>query len=76
MSRHSGSVNCVIVTCVIFDIVFLQELREILSIFSDLVHTVRSQSRSQELRAILSRYAEYYIELKFLLWLFITDGRT
>ena len=33
----------------------LQELREILGIFSDLVRTVRSQSRSQELRAILCR---------------------
>merc|ERR1719394_421142 len=35
-----------------------QELREILGIFSDLVRTVRSQSRSQELRAILSRWKD------------------
>ena len=35
-----------------------QELREILGIFSDLVRTVRSQSRSQELRTILSRWKD------------------
>ena len=35
-----------------------QELRELLAIFSDLVRTVRSQSRSTELRAILARWKD------------------
>ena len=35
-----------------------QDLRELLVIFADLVRTVRSTSRSQELRAMLSRWKD------------------
>ena len=35
-----------------------QELKELLAIFSELVRTVRSQSRSTELRAILARWKD------------------
>ena len=56
--------------------VIKKELREILGIFSDLVKTVRSQSRSQELRAILARYVFTSQKWKSMKFCFVClDGR-